>query len=287
MQNKKIYSLTVEQIDEVEALYKACVALDGLAAALSLDCSVNCDPTLPAFYLQYEQEQLVSFLMVFMPDPSEAEMFAMTLPKYRRQGRCRMLMLEASRELRKRGLVESLIQCEPDSEAAIAAIKHLEGTHAFSEYTMYRPLEQGDAAEGGISLKPASSDDLEALSALAGEIFQDDPSVHRSMFEKSFASDEISILEAWRKDRCVGLTRIVWSDTPPNICTFGIRPDCRKQGLGEAFLGLLLNHIAAKGYVEAGLDVNSENDAALRLYQRKGFLVRVQVNYYALPLIQG
>ncbi len=286
MQSIKTNTLIEQQMADIKALHKACTAEDGLTAILSLDSSINCDPTLPAFYLQYEESRLVSFLMIFMPVPSEAELIAMTLPSHRGQGHFLTLLREASRELMQRGLSEALIQCEPQSKAGVAALKHLGGEYEFSEYTMYCPLKQGDAPESALSLKPASPDDLETLSVLAGEIFQEDASIFRSWFGKSFASNEISVLEAWRGGRRIGLCRVVWSDTPPNICTFGIHPAYRKQGSGEEFLQLVLNHIASRGYPEAALDVNSENGAAFRLYQRMGFTVRTQVDYYALPLLR-
>ena len=225
--------------------------------------------------------------MIFMPDPSEAELIAMTLPSHRRQGHFSTLLRGASRELMQRGLSEALVQCEPQSKAGIAVLKHIGGALAFSEYTMRRTLSVPEPGQGGITLKPARADDVEALSGLAGEIFSDDASVHRSMLQKSFASEEISVLEAWSEGCRVGLCRVVWSDTPPNICTFGIHPAYRKRGFGEQFLRLLFGHIAAKGYAEAALDVNSENAAAFRLYERMGFVIHAQVDYYALPLLEG
>ena len=287
MQPIKTNALNAKQVADINALHEACMAEDGLTASLSLDCSVNCDPTLPAYYLLYKEDQLISFLMIFMPDPAEAELFAMTLPELRRQGYCRLLLRVASQELRKSGLGEAFVQCEPQSKAARAALEHLGAEYSFSEYTMQKPLAGPELVQSSLTLKSAQAKDVETLSELAGEIFSDDPSSHRSMLMKSFASDGISVLEAWMGSERVGLCRVVWSDTPPNICTFGIHPAYRKHGFGEEFLRLVLKHIATKGYVEAALDVNSENGAAFRLYQRMGFIVRTQVDYYALKLMQG
>ncbi len=281
----KTNALTVKQIADINALHEACAAEDGLTASLSLDCSVNCDPTLPAYYLLYEEDQLISFLMIFMPDPVEAELFAMTLPEFRGQGHCGLLLREASQELRERGLGEVLVQCEPQSKAAMAALIRLGAEYSFSEYTMRRPLAGPEPVQSSLILKLAQATDVGALSELAGAIFSDDPSTHLSMLMKSFASGEISVLEAWMDGCRVGLCRVVWNDTPPNICTFGIHPSYRKRGFGEEFLLLVLAHIANKGYREAALDVNSDNSAAFRLYQRMGFAVRTQVDYYSMPLI--
>lgn len=286
MQSIKTNTLDRRQITDINVLHEACAAEDGLTAALSLDCSINCDPTLPAYYLHYGEGQLISFLMIFMPDPAEAELFAMTLPEFRGQGHCGLLLREASRELRKRGLSQALVQCEPQSKAAMAALMHLGGEYSFSEYTMQKPLDGPEPGHSSLTLELANVNDVEALSALAATIFSDDPSIYRSMLLKSFASGEISVLEAWMDGCRVGLCRVVWNDNPPNICTFGIHPAYRKQGFGEQFLRLLFHHIAAKGYSEAALDVNSENGAAFRLYQRMGFAVRTQVDYYALPLMR-
>jgi ribosomal protein S18 acetylase RimI-like enzyme len=61
---------------------------------------------------------------------------------------------------------------------------------------------------------------------------------------------------------------------PPNslyLSKFGISADSRGQGLGSRLLEALLNSARARGYERLCLDVSSDNQPALRIYERAGF----------------
>jgi mycothiol synthase len=55
------------------------------------------------------------------------------------------------------------------------------------------------------------------------------------------------------------------------IAQMGIRPAWRNQGLGGALLSEVMRRTRAGGLRWAGLEVNIDNDKALRLYRRLGF----------------
>jgi ribosomal protein S18 acetylase RimI-like enzyme len=60
----------------------------------------------------------------------------------------------------------------------------------------------------------------------------------------------------------------------------GIRPAWRNQGLGGALLCEIMRRFRAGGQRWAALEVNIDNDKALRLYRRLGFeRVRRRTSY--------
>ena len=73
-----------------------------------------------------------------------------------------------------------------------------------------------------------------------------------------------------------------------HINTLAVDAARRRQGLATTLLRFVLEEAAAAGVLRATLDVRRSNDAALRLYQRLGFVVRgVRRKYYAQPEEDG
>ncbi len=60
----------------------------------------------------------------------------------------------------------------------------------------------------------------------------------------------------------------------PHVCLIGmsVASDARRVGVGGAMLELALEWAAARGYVKASLSVLGHNDAAMRFYERHGFV---------------
>jgi [ribosomal protein S18]-alanine N-acetyltransferase len=73
-----------------------------------------------------------------------------------------------------------------------------------------------------------------------------------------------------------------------HINTLAVEHSMRRQGLATALLEHVLADLAADGARRATLEVRRSNTAALRLYERLGFVVAaVRPNYYSLPEEDG
>jgi ribosomal-protein-alanine N-acetyltransferase len=73
-----------------------------------------------------------------------------------------------------------------------------------------------------------------------------------------------------------------------HINTLAVEHSMRRQGLATALLEHVLADLAAEGARRATLEVRRSNTAALRLYERLGFVVAaVRPNYYSLPEEDG
>jgi ribosomal-protein-alanine N-acetyltransferase len=65
-----------------------------------------------------------------------------------------------------------------------------------------------------------------------------------------------------------------------HISTLAVHPDYRRQGIGEKLLLTLLYWAVNKGAGIATLEVRISNQAAIRLYQKFGFIIRGQKKGY-------
>ena len=54
-----------------------------------------------------------------------------------------------------------------------------------------------------------------------------------------------------------------------NIC---IVPECRGQGVGRSLIDAMLSDLKSRGVCKVFLEVESDNESAIRLYERSGFV---------------
>ena len=70
-----------------------------------------------------------------------------------------------------------------------------------------------------------------------------------------------------------------------HINNLAVRPDCRRAGAGLGLLGFVLDTAASLGVATATLEVRRSNEAALKLYEKLGFVVAgVRKGYYDSPV---
>jgi ribosomal protein S18 acetylase RimI-like enzyme len=280
----KTNHLTDEQLSDIQNLQDACFLHDGLKNRFSFSNSINYYPDMPSYYMLYDHEQLVSFLMLFTPQPTEAEVSAMTLPQQRRMGCFRRLLHEAGAELRIRSFEKVLFVCEHCSKDGRAVIKHFGAAYEFSEYTLCFQSAGFVKYPTALRLSVAQPDDLDELAVLAHSVFGDSRKDFISMLKRSFEAEEITVLSAWLGAERLGLCRVVVEEGKPCICTFGVSPCHRGKGYGMQFLNLVLERLVDKGYKDIIIEVDSQNNAAYPLYLKAGFEVQTQQDYFALEL---
>jgi len=151
MEIKKTNSLTKEEIRAIREVEEIVLKEEDLEATVYLDSSMNSDNSIPSFYLLYENNTLLSFLSLFIPE-KEAEVMAFTHPAFRHQGYFTSLLKEALTELK--GKVPSLLfTLESKSGSGKETLKHLPAaTFSHAEYKMvFHPKAQPIALKEGIA----------------------------------------------------------------------------------------------------------------------------------------
>jgi len=142
-----------------------------------------------------------------------------------------------------------------------------------------------------LRLKPAAPADLEQLLALdrlcLGGLW------NRQGYARELASPNSTLLLLAERDcrarvpleRALGLG-CLWSILEEaHITVLGVRPECRRQGLGRLLLGALLQAAITRQLERASLEVRASNDAAIGLYRQFGFVALGQRrNYYTDPI---
>lgn len=249
--------LTETQKKEIQALGRACQAWEPVTQEPFLDNEENADPAMPCFYIYYENTFPISFLSLFVPDGSYAEVTGFTLPGYRGKGRFHELLACAQEELKDRGLDWYLVSDGKSADAQVVlAHKQLEAE--YSEMMMAAPMAQ-----------------LAQLS-VKKEKDAEGPGLEDFQIEKE---GEEYLLK--RKGQQIGHCRLAFFPGTAYLYGFTIEEGLRRQGYGRLFLKLLAQSQPEEIHTML-LQVGSRNEAACSLYNGCGFSVTEQLNYYRI-----
>jgi ribosomal protein S18 acetylase RimI-like enzyme len=101
-------------------------------------------------------------------------------------------------------------------------------------------------------------------------------------YEEHFRDGRARLHVAWAGERCVGYAFTVFhpgsDDTFPlgdgyaELYTLAVLPECRGAGIGSRLLDLVDAELVARGVTDLTVAVMSANEAAIRLYRRRGLV---------------
>ena len=278
-----ISKLSQAQLEEVKALEELCKKEENIQGSVFLSNELNYDKELPCFFLLYHNSQLISFLSLFLPSQSEAEVDAYTHPDHRQLG-CFNSLLEATCKVLVRFSIPSLLfVSEPDIKSARETLETLEATFLYSEYllTLKSPFEISceNSKDSTDFLLPASINDLETLAELHSLIFNYDFISSLSFLENTFHASNILSFKYMHEDTLIGLCHVTIEESDLSIFSVGISPDFQSKHHGKTMMLQLLHRLIAYDK-PITLEVSSENKKAFHLYERLGFVISTQFDYF-------
>lgn len=283
---EKSAGLNQQQLEKIRRLEEICNKSDGLTMKLNWSRLKRRPPTEINDFLSYDRDQLVGYLALYSFNAKEAETSAMTHPDYRQQGIFKQLLAAARTELRKRSTPDFLFICERVSISGAATMQAIGARYDFSEYKMIRepdaPRPQNIPAP--IRLRPATPADIPTLGRM-DEIFFKVPfdSGQRHLADE-MADSSRQILVAMRGEKEIGKIAIRLGETETFIYAFGVLPEYRRQGYGRAILNRTVEQLVAEARPHISLEVATDNEQALSLYQQAGFHTTTVYDYYRLPV---
>jgi len=272
-----------EAIKEIRQIETICKKHDKLTGDIFLDSSLNFNPDIKSLFLLYEDNKLLSLLIMFIPTQDEAEISSFTLPEYRRKGYFKALLAKASNELKKYEVSDILFVCEPQSLDGKGVIKKLEANYDFTEYSLkYNQLNEACPNQylNKIELYKPNLQDSKILIDISQQIFNDSYENAETMvsktFESSFRQQHLAVLDR----EFIGMGGVSFEQDGAYIFGFGIIPKYQGKGFGKDMLKLMLQDLIKQNVKKIMIDVNSENEKAFNLYKKYGFEVQTAFEYF-------
>jgi len=281
MNIQKPVKLTETQIENMRNLVETCNKHDGLNCSADVDESFNEPDDLNSFLL-YQDGRLLSFINLFAPKKSEAELSAFTLPELRRQGLFSRLLKEAKTEILRRGISDILFVCDRKSKDGRKVTAHLGAAYDFSEYLMRYTAPNQTAAllQSQFTIRPSLPEDIETLVELSLLSFDDSREDAEGYIQGIFSSENRIQHVALLGGKIAGMISTALENGKSYIHGLCVFPEYRKKGIG----GALLDYKAAESTRfhpdnKIELEVMTENRGALSIYERAGFEVIACYDY--------
>lgn len=240
--------LTSTQIYELNILIQQCCEADKTRGLSFWQSDMNFIDEFPAFYLMYEKTELISVISIFVPNLQECELYANTLPKYRRQGCFLKLYKKAYRKIRAYGIKKIYFLNEPASPVGKFALKKIGAKYESSEYLM--------SCEINTCQKPQNISTL------------------------TYKVNEKNVFETFIKGTRVGSVNLEIEKETASIYHVEIEPNFRGMGYGTETLLLTLEYLRKSNCCKAVLHVSSLNEIAYSMYCRHGFICTEQIDYW-------
>ena len=225
--------------------------------------------------LVHDDGRLVGFAAVYSFGGAEPEVTGMVAPGSRRQGLGSALL----ESLLPSVAAPSALLVVPAGTAAgraFALARH--ATHAHSEHFLVlegTPTSDEDAATG---LREATEGDLPELARVLEEAFGEPARGLRL----DRPGDTTYVIE--RAGRLVGTVRLSVLDEWGGVYGFAVDPAYQGKGIGRDVLARVCRVLRADGRSRVTLEVETENDNALRLYTSSGFVREAGEDYWRVGL---
>ncbi len=277
--------LTDSDRANIAALEALCKQHETLQGSMFLSPKQNFDPKMPCFYMLYhplKKNELIAFLSIFAPFDDEAEIYAYTAPAYRKRGCFYSLLKRALTDLQSYGIKNILFVHEPNGIDCKFILEKMPTKYQYSEYIL--TINNSNipilSMPDSLTLLPASSSDLKGLTILHAAAFKNPLNVSRRFLQNILSLPHIFAKKLIFKGKIIGCCFIIKQENNLSLISIAIHPSYQKKGYANTMLHAVLYELSISyPGLPVSLEVNSENIAALSLYQKIGFQVSSQFDY--------
>ena len=221
----------------------------------------------------------------------EVEVCGMVDPAHRGRGIGTALLERATVTAGRLGHAGVLVICEQAAPEAIDWLRRHGGRLEHTEHRMVLRLAaarlDGVGAPPPTVLREARPQDRGFLRRLLAEGFDQTPEQVEARLDPPEQPGGERTLVAWSGDQPVGTTRLVGAPGRSMIYGFVVDPARRGQGCGAAMLRAALELLRDQGVAEVSLEVDPDNQPAVRLYRRVGFEVVTVYRYVRIGAFGG
>lgn len=275
--------LTKTELTDIQWLADLCNSYGGLDLKLNWSSLQERSPTELNDFLYYENGTLIGYLALFSFNSQEAEISGMVAPTQRRKGIFTALFRAAREECQRRQFPTLLFIVEHTSQSGKAFVESLGVRYDHSEYKMV--LEEPripSAFDERLHFRRAVGEDAPLMAHITARSFDMAEGEVDWYFQHVMDGSSRRCYVAFLDEEPVGKLDVAFESDEVAIYGFGVLPEYRRRGYGRQILARTIQEIRASGQWRIWLEVATENEQALSLYQSCGFKVTVSYDYYCL-----
>ena len=200
-------------------------------------------------------------------------------PMYRQIGIGEALYNVLRESLSVRGSEGDLALSVEGSNYGEAFLQAKNYTYSFSEST----LEARGAVLAEpltINVRPYAVQDEQKLCEIFSAAFGDTYEESLELIAFNSETEGIELWVAEQNGEVVGTVSTRKEGKLHWLTALAVHPSYQGQGIGSELLNWVKDYVIRSGETTVALDVELENKKALSIYEKNGFLVSLQINYY-------
>lgn len=270
------------QKKDIITLVDICNNYESLEKAIYLDGSEEC-MEIDNFYLLYQNQRLISLIVINPVEEDIIEVCGYTLPEFRQKGNFKYLLNKVKEDLCKYPNLNIQFVMEAKSQSALKTMLALNRKYMKSEYLLKLNIKE-------TNIKPVSRKNLN-ICLLNSNIVMEAIKVNmetlgtekeeaKYMFEEILNAKDLEYYCAYYEGELIGVCGLSYGEHSAFIFGFGVKEKYQGFGYGRELLTYLIELVSKKSYSFITLHVSSLSAKALTLYDHMGFCIKSQYDYY-------
>jgi len=276
------HQLNDQQLIELDSLCSECKSLDGNIVATYKHLLGQHRPRL-CNMLYYRQERLVGFLSTFFFYEDACEIAVMVRPDFRRQGIARFLINEILPLIRNEGIKNLIFSAPHDANNDWLLAEGFQYLHC--EYQMRRQENNAvEIAKKSLLIRLAEVADVPALCAMDSTCFTTPQLDAPTHFQSLLYDPNYKVFIAEVDGVPIGKAHLDLQPDSARVTDIAVLPSFQGQGIGSSLLAHCINHSLAANQPNLSLNVETNNQKALKIYTRLGFVVCNAHDFWTIPI---
>lgn len=286
MDIQKKRSVTEGEIQQMKDLAYICGQQDNLdySSDLHINFLKNRNEDYINDFLLYNGTQLIGALNMYdFERPTKLELIGFVHPHFRKQRFGTILLQTAMKEIQNRETDEALLIINGDSISGNEFVKHMKLPYLYSEYSMEcKTNEIQKTTDNNIQLTLATSESLLDLIKISSKAFGDSVENPTAWLQKMMNSSSHQVFSALIAEKVIGTITVSKQEQSTTLSGFAVHPSYQGKGYGKDILCNIVHTLITEGVSTIGLDVETKNIHALKLYTQCGFEIKTRHDYYNL-----
>lgn len=277
----RVPELTMLQLHEIDTLHQACKRVDGECVSIykhliekrhPLACNVLC----------YQDNTLVGYLRTYFFYIDACEVALMVAPTHRHQGIASALFGEIVPILLKENITSLIFSTPPKINTDW--LTRLNFTYRNSEYQMQYDRHQATSIQIKPALiRPAKEEDVQILAAIDDVCFPNKKADAEALFMSLLRTPNCDLFVLLQDEEVLGKAHVFTESDRVRLTDVGILPKARGQGFGATLIKHCINHALVRNKTRIFLDVEANNESAIKIYTKLGFTITNSLDYWISP----
>lgn len=277
----RVPQLTVTELADIELLLNECKQHDGNSIPIYKHLIDKRHP-LACNVLYYKDKHLVGYLRTFFFYVDACEVALMVAPAYRRQGIASQMLREIVPVVQAENITSLIFSTPPHlHDDWLTKLKfHYRG----SEYQMqYDPEKEITVHPKPATIRFATEADIPKLCVIDDACFPNKKADPDSLFQNLLRTSNCDLFVLTQAGEVVGKAHLFTESDRVRLTDIGVLPNVRGQGFGSSLIRHCVNHALVRNKTKIVLDVETNNEGALKLYNGLGFNVTNAHDYWVSP----